>query len=210
MIKHLIKFLFCFCILSLVYALSVNAQQTYLPVHFLYGSRPVQEYKFIEKKWFGGKMGGHVGIGIDSNKILNFVHRGNFHLVSSNQNKSGKYIVSTPAQFNSIFGGESNMVKTLTILIPVNSSQLQKLDSLSKVYIDQSPYDYALFGMRCGAGSYEVLSQLGILPRYSNSKTSLKIFYPKILRKELLRQAEENNWPRIRQQGTNRRIWETD
>jgi hypothetical protein len=209
--QPMIKALLSYAIIAFLFSPPACAQQTmYLPVHFLYGSRPVQKYRFMEKIWFGGKMGGHVGIEIDSNKIMNFVHRGSFHLVSSKQNKHGSYILSTPSHFYTILGGDSNKVKTLTIFIPVNQQQKEKLDSLSRVYINQPPYDYALLGMRCAAASYEVLAQLGILPQYSNSKTALKVFYPKILRKQLLRKAEENGWQMVRHVGTNRRSWETD
>ena len=163
----------------------------------------------MEEPWFGGKMGGHVGIEIDSNKILNFVHQGTFHLVSSKR-KHSHYIITSKSKFNSILGGDSNKVKTLTILIPVQDDQRSKLDSLSHAYLSDCPYDYAFLGMRCGAASYEVLAQLGILPKYSNSKTSLKVFYPKILRKQLLKKALANGWPIIREKGSDRRIWEMD
>jgi len=138
------------------------------------------------------------------------MHHGSFHVFSSKENKHSSYILSTQSGFNSIFGGDSDKVKTLTILIPVSEQQLCKLDSITKVYLNQTPYDYALFGMRCGAATYEILSQLDIVPKYSHTKISRKIFYPKILRKQLLRKAEENDWQMTRQQGTNRRIWETD
>ena len=154
-------------------------------------------------------MGGHVGIEIDSNKILNFVHKGSFHLITSKK-KHSRYIISSKSKFNSILGGDSNKVKTLTIFIPVKHEQLQKLDSLSHAYINQCPYDYAFLGMRCGAASYEVLAQLGILPKYSNSRTFLRVFYPKILRRRLLKQAAENGWLTIREEGSDRRVWETD
>lgn len=207
----MIKPLIYFSIITILFSLPAHAQDSaYLPVHFLYGSRPTQKYKFMEKKWFGGKMGGHVGIELDSNKIMNFVHYGSFHLISSKQNKHGVYILSSPSRFNSILGGDSNKVKTLTILIPVSRDQKMKLDSLSKLYLTRSPYDYALLGMRCGAASYEVLAQLGILPEYSKTKTALKVFYPKILRKELLRKAGENGWQIVRHEGTDHRSWEMD
>ena len=155
-------------------------------------------------------MGGHVGIEIDTNKIMNFIHNGNFHIISSKQNKHSSYMLSNSAAFNSILGGDSQSVKTLTIFIPVNIEQKCLLNSLSECYLNRSPYDYALFGMRCGAASYEVLAQLGILPQYTNSKTALKVFYPKILRKQLLKKAEQNSWQIERQDGTARRKWETD
>ena len=185
-------------------------QTIYLRVHFLYGSRPASKYKFIEPTWFGGKLGGHVGIGIDSERILNFVHKGSFHLITSKLNKHSCYILSTPSKFNSILGGDCKKVKTLTILIPIKPEQYQKLDSISKAYLAESPYDYALLGMRCGAASYDLLAQLDILPRYTYRKTSLKILYPKILRRQLLEKAELNGWAMIRQDGSNRRVWESD
>jgi hypothetical protein len=209
--KPMIKALLIFSLITFCISYTASAQQTkYLPVHFLYGSRPLQKYKFMEKKWFGGKMGGHVGIEIDSNKIINFVHHGNFHLISNKQNKHSSYVLSTPTRFNTILGGDSGKVKTLTIFIPVNQRQKEMLDSISGVYLIRSPYDYALFGMRCGAACYEVLAQIGILPQFSNSKTALKVFYPKILRKQLLSKAAENGWQMVRHDGTERRSWETD
>lgn len=189
---------------------NILSQPRYLRVHFLYGSKPSPRYKFIEPTWFGGRMGGHVGIGIDSSHILNFVHRGSFHLITSKQNKHSCYILSTPSKFYSILGGDCRKVKTLTIFIPIKEGQIQKLDSISKAYLTEPPYDYAFLGMRCGAASYDLLAQLEILPRYSYRKTSLKIFYPKLLRRQLLQIAEQNGWQMIRQEGSDHRMWETD
>lgn len=187
-----------------------EASAKFIRVHFLYGSRPAAQYRFIEPKWFGGMLGGHVGIGLDSSRILNFVHQGTFHLVTNKHNKHSNYIISTPDKFNSILGGNCNKVKTLTILIPIQDAQLKLLDSISNAYLKQSPYDYALLGMRCGAASYDILSQLSILPGYTNSQTAMKILYPKILRRQLLKKAKENGWTMIRQEGSEHRIWERD
>ena len=188
----------------------VHSDVQYLYVHFLYGSKPSAKYRFIEPTWFGGRIGGHVGVGLDSNRILNFVHSGSFHLVTNKRHKHSHYIISSRDKFNCILGGNCKKVKTVTILIPVKPSQVQKLDSISKAYISESPYDYALLGMRCGAASYDLLAQLGILPQYSYRKTSLKILYPKLLRKQLLEKAISYGWPVIRQEGTDHRIWEKD
>jgi hypothetical protein len=190
---------------------ALKAQEVkYIPVHFLYGSRPAPNYKFIEDPWFGGIKGGHVGIGIDSNRVLNFGHKGAFHIVSNKRNKHGRYFITTNGKFKCIFGGDSTCTKTLTIFIPVSSDQCKKLDSLSQCYCSESPYDYALFGMRCAAASYDLLAQVNIVPRYSHSRTYKKIFYPKLLRKMLIKKAEENGWVMIRHEGSKRRIWESD
>ncbi len=155
-------------------------------------------------------MGGHVGIQLDSNQILNFVHRGSFHIISNKRNKKGFFKLTTQEKFNSILGGNCNQVKTVTILIPVNDQQLRKLDSLAKTYLKESPYDYAFFGVRCAAASYEILSQLDIFDRCSHTTAARKIFYPRLLRKELLKRAGESGWTVIRQPGIDHRIWETD
>jgi hypothetical protein len=64
--------------------------------------------------------------------------------------------------------------------------------------------------MRCGAATYEVLGQLGILPQLSLKKTSKRIFYPKLLRQKLFAKAEANNWTIERQEGSPKRKWEQD
>ncbi|WP_315824161.1 hypothetical protein [Paraflavitalea speifideaquila] len=73
----------------------------------------------------------------------------------------------------------------------------------------QTPYDYALVGMRCGSASYEILGQLGILPGYSRKKTVLKIFYPKNCGKDYSK-AVANGWTIQRQEGSHKRKWEKD
>jgi len=77
-------------------------------------------------------------------------------------------------------------------------------------YLKQTPYDYALFGMRCGAATYEILGQLNILPAYSYRKTYKKIFYPKKLRKRLFKKANNNSWTIERRAGSGKRKWEKD
>ncbi|WP_276481689.1 hypothetical protein [Paraflavitalea pollutisoli] len=96
------------------------------------------------------------------------------------------------------------------IVIPVTMPQKQLFDSLSIAYQQQTPYDYALFGMRCGSAAYEILARLDLLKRYPPKKTALKIFYPKKLRKRLLKQASSQDWTVIRQEGTPKRRWERD
>ena len=194
-----------------LFAVALKAQEVrYIPVHFLYGSRPAPQYNFMEQSWFGGIKGGHVGIGIDSNKVLNFGHKSSFHIVSNRHNKHSHYFITSKRGFNSILGGDSAQMKTLTILIPATSEQCKKLDSLSNCYCSQSPYDYALFGMRCAAASYDLLAQINIVPKYSHTREYKKIFYPRLLRKMLIKKAEENGWVMIRQEGSKRRIWESD
>jgi hypothetical protein len=112
--------------------------------------------------------------------------------------------------FYAILGGEPENVKSAIVYIPVTPQQKQKFDSIAAAYLQQTPYDYALFGMRCGAAAYDILGQLHILTGFSVKQTSRKIFYPKKLRKRLFRLAERNGWTVINQNGSDRRKWEKD
>jgi hypothetical protein len=183
---------------------------SYLKVHFLYGSRPFKKYKRTEKRWFGGVLGGHVGIESDTNKILNFKTKGRFHVFEEPGNRHSTYAIHSPEGFYAILGGHPDSAKKAIVYVPITLQQKQLFDSISTAYLEQTPYDYAFIGMRCGAASYEVLAQLGIMPAYCRTKTFTKIFYPKKLRKRLLKKATENNWIVVRQDGTARRRWEKD
>lgn len=153
-------------------------------------------------------MGGHVGIETDSGHILNFRTRGSFHVFTSNKNRHSRYDDLDYTDFYSLFGSDPDSVKRVIVTVPVTRSQKAKLDSIEALYLKKSPYDYALIGMRCGAATYEILGQLGIMENYSHRKTYWKIFYPQKLRRRLLDKANENNWNIDRQEGSLKRKWE--
>ncbi len=182
----------------------------YIKVHFLYGSKPKREFKDVESKWFGGKLGGHVGIEFDSNKVVDFVPSGDFHYFAKNDDCNSRFALHTLESFWEIFGGNSEEVKKLSVSIPISQKQKLQLDSIINQYTNQTPYDYAFIGMRCGAATYDILSQLGIVKQFSHNRTYLKIFYPKKLRKPLVEKASENNWEVKKQEGTTNRKWEKD
>jgi hypothetical protein len=204
-IKSIITTLFC--TLSL---LSYSQDMTYLKVHFLYGSKPQKKYKDTEQKWFGGILGGHVGIEGDSNVIINFIPKGKFHWFNKKNDRHSAYTTHTVNDFYSIFGGNTDSVKKTIIYIPITKQQRQKFDSIANVYLKQTPYDYAFIGMRCGGAAHDILGQLNIMPNYSYTKTYKKIFYPKKLRKRLLKKAVVNGWKIIKQDGSIKRKWEKD
>jgi len=201
----------CLAVVLCCLMASLHAQDTaYLRVHFLYGSRPLKAFK-DEPKWFGGILGGHVGIEATNNRILNFIPHGRFRIVARNKIKHSKYVVDSFHQFYSRLGGQHpDSTKQAIVIIPVSLQQKQKFDSIATRYLDETPYDYAFVGMRCGAATYEILAKLGILKQFTHAKTVTKIAYPKKLRKRLLRKAEKNGWTVIRQAGTSRRKWESD
>lgn len=203
--KQLITILFCI-ISSLAYSQETN----YLKVHFLYGSKPLKKYKDTEPKWFGGILGGHVGIEGDSGRIVNFLPSGKFHWFAKKRNRHSRYAVHTASGFYSILGGNPDQVKKAIVYIPLTNRQKEKFDSITNTYLKHTPYDYALFGMRCGAATYDILGQLDILTNYSYRKTYKKIFYPKKLRKRLFKKATENSWQVVRENGSKKRKWEKD
>ncbi len=189
----------------------ISAQSIeYINVHFLYGSVPLAQYKNQESEWFGGLLGGHVGIELEEDKILNFLPSGKFHIFAS-KNRHSAYVESTKTEFYGIFDGKATDTKRTIIRIPINAEQKKQLQAISANYLKHPPYDYAFFGMRCGAATYEILGQLDKLPKYSSfMQTATKVFYPKILRKKLIKTAEANGWKITREAGSKRRRWEED
>lgn len=202
-----------FIILSILLLLPCIARcgdSAYLKVLFLYGSKPARGFKQQEPKWFGGMLGGHVGIEGAQDSVLSFVPQGKFHWIAKKSNLHSQYVISTEAAFWQILGGDADSVKKAIVVIPVTALQKQKFDSIRQAYLQAPPYDYALIGMRCGAAAYDILAQLQILKHYGYTKTYGKIFYPKKLRCRLLKLATQNRWTVIRLDGSTRRTWEGD
>lgn len=197
-------------IFCLLFSVQIFAQDSLLlKVHFLYGSKPRNEFKSTETKWFGGKWGGHVGIELDSNQIVNFLPRGKFHWVEKPGNKHSVFAIHSYENFYNILGTVEPAKNTI-FYIPISRSQKQQFDSITASYLNHTPYDYALIGMRCGAAAYDILSQLGIVKGLSRRATSMKIFYPKKLRKRLLNKARINGWKFTQEKGSETRKWEMD
>jgi hypothetical protein len=199
--------LIIFCLSS---SLAHAEDSLYIKVHFLYGSRPSEKYKDTERKWFGGVLGGHVGIEGDSGRVLNFSAGGKCHLFAKKTNRHSNFKECPIDRFYSNFGGKPDSMKKAIVYIPVTKQQKQAFDSIAAAYLKQTPYDYAVFGMRCSAAAYDILGQLNIFPHYSHTKTYKKIFYPKLLRKRLLKKAGENGWAVVKQNGSGTRVWEKD
>jgi hypothetical protein len=183
---------------------------TFLQVHFLYGSKPLKAFKNTEQKWFGGMIGGHVGIAMDSNKILNILPKGHFHYVAHGTNKHSIYRFDDFKTFYEILGNDVSQVKKAIVYIPISPQQKVIFDSIANAYTSNTPYDYAFLGMRCGGASHDILGQLGIVQNWGYRKTFLRIFYPKILRKKILKKAKVNHWKIYTEPGCTTRKWEQD
>jgi hypothetical protein len=200
------KLRFSLLVLSLLFFSnnsSANDSTTYLiKINFLYGSRPAKGYKKIESKLFGGIKGGHVNIQAGE-RVLDF-KPGNNPLFPNKKNPTGGYHIN-----HSIYWDTTN-TKWTSVLVPVTSEQYNRLQHLFDSLSAKTPYDYAIFGMRCAAASYDVLSDIGLFRKITNSKNISKHFYPKLLRKKVLKWAEEKNYTVTSKEGRTSRKWESD
>lgn len=170
-------------------------------INFLYGSRPAKGFNQQESKLFGGIKGGHVNIEAGG-RVLDFTP-GNNPLLPNNKKPSGGFSVNS-----SVYWDADDKWKT--IIVPVSESQYKELLNIFDSVAAKTPYDYAIFGMRCAAASYDVLSKIGLFKEYSNKKNVITHFYPKLLRKKILKWADKNNYAVISNEGRSSRKWESD
>ena len=170
-------------------------------INFLYGSRPAKGYHGQESKLFGGIKGGHVNVEAGG-KVLDF-HPGNNPLFPKNKKPSGGFTLNSSVYW-------SNTDKWKTVIVPVSKDQFNELQYIFDSVTSKTPYDYAIFGMRCAAASYDVLSKIGLFKEFSNKKNVVTHFYPKLLRKKVLKWAANNNYAIISNEGRRSRKWESD
>ena len=173
-----------------------------LKINFLYGSKPAKGFKKTESKYFGGLKGGHVNIE-SGGRVLDFLP-GKNPVLPVRKKPSGGY------KLNNIAYKNKDQDKWVTIIVPLTEEQFIQLQMLFDSLATNTPYDYAIFGMRCAAASYDVLSEIGLFKKLSNKKNISKHFYPKLLRKKVLKWAEKNNYTIIRNEGRPSRKWESD
>jgi hypothetical protein len=181
-----------------------------LRVHFLYGSRPSRLHRHTEKKWFGGILGGHVGLQLNEEPVLHFMHVGKFHLFPRRSHLHAAFRLNNTDDFYRFHGGAPSEVKKLAIDIPVSPKQKEEFLKIREAYLRKPPYDYAFLGMRCASAAYEILAQLGIAKQHGSAIIAIRIFYPRILRRYLLKNASTNGWNLARTSGTTRRKWDKD
>jgi hypothetical protein len=134
--------------------------------------------------------------------VLDF-HPGNNPLFPKNKKPSGGFTINNSVRWD----GDD---KWKTVIIPVTESQYMELQKVFDSVATKTPYDYAIFGMRCAAASYDVLTKIGLFKEYSNKKNVITHFYPKLLRKKILKWAEQNNYTILSNEGRNSRKWESD
>jgi hypothetical protein len=182
----------------------VVAQQT-ITVHFLYGSKPAKGYKNLEKKKLGGKKGGHVSIE-SGDSIVGFHPGGKCHVFSKNKKANGYF----SNEQNANWVTDTVALKYTSIIIPLSQQQYAVLKNTINNYLTKSPYDYAVFGMRCAAAAYDILEETGIVKKRSRLGKWGAIFYPQLLRRRLLKIAGVKNYTVIRKKGKVSRNWEKE
>lgn len=179
------------------------SDSTYIiKINFLYGSRPAKGHHQQESKLFGGIKGGHVNIEAGG-RVLDF-RPGHNPLLPNNKKPSGGFCI------NECIYWSSEKDKWTTVIVPVSQEQFMTLQKIIDSFATKTPYDYAIFGMRCAAASYDVLSKIGLFKEYTNTKNVITHFYPKLLRKKVLKWANENNYNIITHNGRPTRKWESD
>lgn len=206
------RFIIAVLITAILKSQSLVAQSdsVLIKAHFLHGSKPKFKFRHEEDRWFGGILGGHAGIEYEPNKIINFQPKARFHVFTHPSFINSRFGIHDTLSFYEILGGKYSSVKKTTITIRISAKQKEKLDSVVLAYATRSPYDYAFFGMRCGAATYDLLAQAGVVKSYSFSKTWSKLFYPRKTRRRLERLAHRKGYVIQKMPGTEKRIWEKD
>jgi hypothetical protein len=194
----------------LVHINAVVVGQPTITVHFLYGSKPAKGFEATEKRWFGGKRGGHVGIEWAPEQVLNFGPSGKFHWFSNHRNRHSQFTERTVAETFGTLSRSEEKLQTMSIQIPVDSAKLNRLVDIRNRYLSNPPYDYAFFGMRCASASDEILAKIGLTKQRSFWGTVFHTFRPRALRMRLLHKAEVYGWKVTRKTGSDHRIWEKD
>lgn len=175
-----------------------------LVVEIIYGSKPITQE---ERHWFGGKLGGHIGLKIGEDSVMHFVPGG--RVAATNFNSDiGNYLISSKRSFYRTFYCDTT--KTCRIFIPVTRAQKQKLVKDSAPFLKKGPYPYAFFGMRCAAACYHLLSLADVTKDRSRSSMTWKFFYPRKLRKFLFKEAKSKDWTITQTPGSSKRKWDHD
>lgn len=181
-----------------------QGQTDTLVVEVIYGSKPIDN---TERHWFGGKLGGHIGLKIGNDSVMHFVPGGRVAATNVNSD-TGKYLISSSRQFYRTFYCDTT--KTCRIFIPVSHAQKQQLLTNAAPFLKEGPYPYAFFGMRCAAACYHLLSLADVTKDRSRSRMTWKFFYPRKLRKFLFKEAKINGWRITTTPGSSKRKWDHD
>lgn len=188
------------CLIILFYFRAALASDS-VYVLFVYGSKPKVN---TESNWLGGIHGGHVSVSYDKAFISFVPHDG--VRIFPRRSVNSAFVLETDGDF--IF--DTSRSRYLLLAFEIDSIQRQTLDSICRSKLDTAGYEYAFFGMRCASAAYDLLSVAGVLPKMKRSKMVFKFFYPKLLRKKLLKKAKKENARIFYRPGRKSRKWEKD
>jgi hypothetical protein len=141
---------FFFYASSISFADDIHYPMRIIKIHFLHGSKPKKEFKNTEHKVFGGIHGGHVTIELDNEEYGFNPTKKPVHIFSNKMIQSS--YVKTPVR-----NREEGIEKTTSFVILISLNQYFLLRECLENYLDNAPYDYAFFGMRCAASTREIL-----------------------------------------------------
>jgi hypothetical protein len=185
-------------------------------VLFIYGSRPARAYRNSEPKWFGGIRGGHVGLQIGPDSVLNFrstvYHPCHFFPRTHLRNFQDTFEIRTLRQSWEIFPPHHYNIDSLRraiVVIPVTTAQRAALEAVIRRYDRHKPYDYATLGMRCASATYDVLQEAGLVP-FHRRRNWLRYFAPRAFRREMFTLARKRQWKTYVYKGGGSRVWERD
>ena len=195
--KSLILFLLFIPLLS-------YCQTDTLVVEIIYGSKPINKN---ESHWFGGKLGGHIGLRIGNDSVMHFVPGGRVNATNINSD-TGRYLISSTRQFYRTFYCDTT--KTCRIFIPISRIQKEHLLADATPFLGKGPYPYAFFGMRCAAACYHLLSLADVTKDISKNRMTWKFIYPRKLRKHLFKEATKKGWKIEETPGSTKRKWDYD
>jgi hypothetical protein len=177
-----------------------------IKVWFLYGSRPKYKYRKTEKRIFGGIHSGHVSIQLGDKDYGFSPTKKPVHIFPKDNCERCDFIDTI------IYRNPRHAVneKTAMVAIPLDSSRFSKLDNILNSYAKCTPYDYAVFGMRCSSSAQEILAQIGLLKKRKRFGLIVTTFFPRRIRKRIFKLACKNNYAITITPGRNTRKWEKD
>ncbi|HEY1045574.1 MAG TPA: hypothetical protein VGF79_03990 [Bacteroidia bacterium] len=188
------------CVVFLFLSFSAFASDS-VYVLFVYGSKPKVN---TESNWFGGIHGGHVSVSYNQAFISFVPHNG--VRVFPRRTVNSAFVMETDGDF--IF--DTARSRYLLLAFEIDSNQRLTLDSICRSRLDSAEYEYAFFGMRCASAAYDLLSAAEILPKMKRRHMVFKFFYPKLLRKRLIKKAKKENARIFYRPGRKSRKWERD
>lgn len=156
-------------------------------IHFIHGSIPEKGCKY-KKKRLGGYLGGHIEIEVKK-EVFGFLYDSiPINFISKNSYNSN-FEIRGRTEWEKF----SKNDKITSIHIPISQQQKEGLYRLLKQYVIKEPYDYAFWGQRCSSSTAEILSDVGIINKFSNLESIIAFFYPRTFRYTMIQFAKKND-----------------